>query len=101
MLYRQMHIYLPRDSKDQLKFEGFEAAARDALKPGDLIFWGLAEDKIRHVGMYLGNGEFIHASARENKPYLRISKLNDLEWNGTGSGKAGYAYRAFRTLKTT
>ncbi len=99
MLFREMHIYLPRESKDQYIDERFEHTSYEALKPGDLIFWGLSEDKIRHVGLYLGDDSFIHASARENKPYLRISKLQDLEWNGSGQGKAAYAYRAFKTLK--
>ena len=97
MLYRQMQIYLPRDSKDQATWQGFKSVSQEELRPGDLIYWGLAEDKIRHAGLYLGSGEFIHASPRENKPYLRKSKLTDAEWNGTGTGKFPYAFRTFRT----
>lgn len=41
------------------------------LKKGDLMFFGKSEDKIRHVGFYLGNNKFIHAS-----DYTRISSLN-------------------------
>lgn len=95
MLYRQMGIYLPRDSKDQIKWEGFKAIAMDQLQPNDLIFWGKDENAIRHVGMYIGEGKFIHISVRENKPYLRISKLSDAEWNGSGT----YPFFAARTLK--
>lgn len=99
MLYRQMNVLLPRDSKDQFKYDGLVATSKENIKPGDLIFWGLAEDKIRHVGLYLGNDEFIHSSVRENKPWVRKSLLTDIEWNGLGQAEAGYCYRAFRTLK--
>lgn len=40
------------------------------LKPGDLMFFG-TEDNIRHVGFYLGNMKFIHASG-----FIRESSLN-------------------------
>lgn len=95
MLYRQMGIYLPRDSKDQLLWDGFAPVTFDALIPGDLIFFGLAENKIRHVGFYLGEGQFIHATVAENAPYIRISRLSDPEWNGSGR----FVYSAARTLK--
>ncbi len=96
MLYRQMNILTPRDSKDMIKYEGFKAVTKEELKPGDLIFWGLDANRIRHVGVYLGDDTFIHASSRENKPYIRKSKLTDVEWDGSGKGEAGYAYRTYR-----
>jgi gamma-D-glutamyl-L-lysine dipeptidyl-peptidase len=98
MLYRQIGVFIPRDSKDQFQWEGFEPIAIEAMVPGDLIYFGYAEDAIRHAALYLGNGEFIHASARENMPYLRISRLTDAEWNGLGIYPS-YTYRAARRLK--
>lgn len=95
MLYRQMGISIPRDSKNQMQFEGFASVSFEDLTPGDLIFFGPSEDQIRHVGMYLGNDRFIHATVAENAPYIHISKLSDKEWNG--STRLGY--RAAKTLK--
>lgn len=95
MLYRQMGISLPRDSKDQVRWEGFKAVALDSLSPGDLIFFGPAEDKIRHVVMYLKEGSFIHSTVADNAPYIRISNLEELRWNGTGA----WGYRTARRLK--
>ena len=48
----------------------------DQLRPGDLMFFGKkatgnTEEKIRHVAIYIGNKEFIHASG-----YVRISSLD-------------------------
>lgn len=97
MLYRQMGVYLPRDSKDQAKWEGFKAISIEDLSPGDLIFFGLDEGKIRHVGMYLGADQFIHATVAENAPYIHISCLSSPDWNGSGK----WSYRTARTLKET
>jgi gamma-D-glutamyl-L-lysine dipeptidyl-peptidase len=94
MLYRQMGIFLPRDSKDQVKSSLFVETSLSQLQPGDLIFFGLEEGKIRHVGMYLGDDQFIHSTVAENQPYIRISQLSSSEWSGGGRFK----YRTFRTL---
>jgi cell wall-associated NlpC family hydrolase len=31
------------------------------LKPGDLVFYGRSPSTIHHVGLYIGNGQMIHA----------------------------------------
>lgn len=95
MLYRQMGVYLPRDAKDQIRWEGLKPVSLDQLLPGDLVFFGLTEEKIRHVGMYLKEGCFVHATIAENAPYIHLSNLNDPEWNGTTK----WGYRAARRLK--
>ncbi|MDF2578068.1 MAG: Nlp/P60 [Chlamydiales bacterium] len=106
MLYRQLGITLPRDSKDQVNWEGFKEVPLEQAHPGDLIFFGSAPDKITHVTMYIGNGEIINATVREN-PQIHISKLADFDWTGSGKPNpkegwpSAYAYRTVRTLKNT
>lgn len=97
MLYRQIGIFLPRDSNDQAKWESFKAIPLEDLSPGDLIFFGLGEDKVRHVGMYLGADRFIHATVAENAPYIHTSCLSDPEWNGSGK----WSYRVARAYPRT
>jgi len=51
------------------------------LQPGDLLFFGkrdkkTGKDRIRHVGFYIGDNEFIHASG-----YIRISSLDPKKEN--------------------
>jgi cell wall-associated NlpC family hydrolase len=54
-------IWLPRDAYQQ---EGFlQAIALDDLQPGDLIFFGTPE-KATHVGLHLGDGQYIHSSGK-------------------------------------
>jgi gamma-D-glutamyl-L-lysine dipeptidyl-peptidase len=98
MLYRRMGVFLPRDSKDQANWSGFKEIDIEALTPGDLIFWGKSAEKINHVGMYIGDGNFIHTVASvENMPYLRISNLSDAAWNGSATNY--HCYRTARALK--
>lgn len=82
MLYRQMGVLLPRNSSDQYLDTRFEDAAIEALEPGDLIFFGFSQEQIRHVGLYIGHKHFIHATVRENQPWIRLSSIDDFEWSG-------------------
>ena len=52
-------IWLPRDAYQQEAFT--ELIPIEELLPGDLIFFG-SEEKATHVGLYLGNGSYIHSS---------------------------------------
>jgi len=96
MLYGRMGMHLQRDAKQQVRDPRFREIPLDALQPCDLVFFGFKESEIRHVGMSLGDGLFIHATARENMPWIRISKLSDVEWSG--ALEVYYPYRTARQL---
>jgi cell wall-associated NlpC family hydrolase len=54
------------------------AVSRDALQPGDLVFFQNTHPYlagVSHVGMYVGNGQFIHASTGAGQV-----TINDLTW---------------------
>lgn len=60
-LFKQQGYSLPRTSRDQGEFG--EYVEKSDLIPGDLVFFSNRSDKtINHVGLYIGNNEFIHAS---------------------------------------
>lgn len=60
-VYKHFGISLNRTSSAQIN--NGVAVSRDNLQPGDLvIFNNDANTKIGHVGIYVGNGNFIHAS---------------------------------------
>jgi len=64
-VFRMNGIYLKRDSYMQA-YEGTEISAED-MQPGDLLFFRTTGRKrITHVGIYIGDGNFIHASKSHN-----------------------------------
>jgi NlpC/P60 family len=72
-------VDLPRNASAQHKASFFEKVSLDSLRTGDLIFFssGSKKKRISHVGIYLANGEFIHAATRDG---VTISNLNDSYW---------------------
>jgi cell wall-associated NlpC family hydrolase len=55
-------ITLPHNSRSMYS-HGTSVAKKD-LRPGDLVFfYGSNKNVINHVGIYIGNGQFIHASS--------------------------------------
>lgn len=55
-------VWLPRDAYQQEAF--VESVSLEQLQTGDLIFFGPPE-RATHVGFYLGEGEYIHSSGKE------------------------------------
>ena len=62
--YARHGIKLPRVSRDQAR-EG-EAVKRDleALRPGDILTFARSRGRVTHVGLYLGEGRFVHSARR-------------------------------------
>lgn len=80
MLCRRRGILIPRDAQPQAAWGGFEPVQRQNLQPGDLLYFGKSAGKITHTGMYLGDGQFISATAH-NQPAVRIDRLDDPYWS--------------------
>jgi len=60
---KALGLTIPRNSAQQQKF--CKSIKKGALTTGDLLFFATGRDKkkVSHVGLYLGDGQFIHASA--------------------------------------
>lgn len=80
MLYRRLGATLPRDAQPQADWGGLVSVKRDALRPGDLLYFGDSDRRITHTGMYLGGEEFISATTHEH-PRVRIDRLDDPHWS--------------------
>jgi len=67
-IFADVGIPLPRVSRDQAKVG--KKIKFSELKKGDLIFFATKRrypHRVTHVGIYLGNGDFIHASSGAKK----------------------------------
>lgn len=59
-LYAQLGYSLPHSATAQYRNCGYAVAKAD-LQPGDLVFFSDSSHAIGHVGIYIGNGQIIHA----------------------------------------
>lgn len=76
-------VILPRDASQQaLTGEIVEPGENfENLQPGDLLFFGSKaregkKERVTHVGMYIGNGEYIHSSGKVKINSILAEKPN-------------------------
>ena len=69
-------LVLPHSAAQQSR-EG-EKIPESQLRPGDLVFFNTLRRAFSHVGIYIGNGEFVH-SPRPGQS-VQIGKLDDPYW---------------------
>jgi murein DD-endopeptidase / murein LD-carboxypeptidase len=79
VVHKEYGIDLPHSSHEQGRF-GTIVPTVDSLQRGDLLFYYSSYNSnnfITHVGIYLGDGTFIHASASSG---VIITKMSDRYW---------------------
>lgn len=75
---------LPRRSRDQALLGDLLTIPRDELKPGDLVFFNTMRSAFSHVGIYVGEGKFIHAPRTGSK--IRVDDMREAYWNQRFNG---------------
>lgn len=75
-VFRAHGITLPRTSKEQ--YNVGTSVSKSNLKPGDLVFFNTSGSGVSHLGIYLGNNEFIHASTSKG---VIIANLTNSYWS--------------------
>jgi cell wall-associated NlpC family hydrolase len=58
-----LHVDAPRTSRGQSHFGLPVPRDTTQLRPGDLLLFGRAKGGVSHVGIYVGNGRYVHASS--------------------------------------
>lgn len=85
-VYQLNGFDLPRTSRDQ--FSTGQPVRKEALEKGDLLFFAPDGDKVSHVGIYAGQGQFIHASGKGKR--IRTDSLDQAYFRRTYLGARSY-----------
>jgi cell wall-associated NlpC family hydrolase len=96
------HVYaqtlalaLPRRSEDQARWQALREVERAALTPGDLVFFNTLQRTFSHVGIYLGDGKFIHAP--RSGAAVRVEDMRNGYWAPRFDGARRVALAAATT----
>lgn len=83
-------IKIPRRAIEQSKYGKY--VKRSDLKPGDLIFFDTSKRRkgyVNHVGIYIGNNKFIHASSAKKKVVITSLNKNFYSQRYKGARRVG------------
>ena len=76
-MYNQtIGLVLPRRAAEQAA--ATQPVARADLKPGDLVFFNTMRRAFSHVGIYVGEGKFIHSPRTGSE--VRVEDMNGSYW---------------------
>ncbi len=73
---KSMQVVLPRTAAQQA--HATQKIDKEELRPGDLVFFNTMKNAFSHVGIYLGNDEFVHAPSSGS--HVRVDSLNNKYW---------------------
>ena len=89
-IYQIFSVDLPRTAREQFRFG--KGVGKKDLEAGDLVFFQTRRANGTHVGIYIGNNEFVHASSHNrevkvdnlstpyfNQRFLRGVRVKELE----------------------
>ncbi|MBV2236057.1 MAG: C40 family peptidase [Sterolibacterium sp.] len=81
-VFKTLGTVLPRTARE-ISHKG-ELVHQDELQPGDLVFFNTMRRTFSHVGIYLGNQQFVHAPASGGQ--VRIDNLREKYWSKRYNG---------------
>ncbi len=77
-------VQLPRRVDEQASAPGLVKVVREEIQPGDLVFFNTLKRTFSHVGIYVGEGRFIHAPRTGGA--VRMESLNVAYWGKRFTG---------------
>ncbi|MCX6343817.1 MAG: C40 family peptidase [Armatimonadetes bacterium] len=87
-VYSSLGVSIPRTARQQ--FKAGKPVKRNQLKTGDLVFFDMMKGYVSHVGLYLGNGVFIHASTPTTG--VKFSNINTGAYKKCFVGARRFSY---------
>ncbi|MEY4564145.1 MAG: hypothetical protein RLZZ618_3422 [Pseudomonadota bacterium] len=77
-------LILPRRADEQATAPGLKKVQKDELQPGDLVFFNTLKRTFSHVGIYVGEGKFIHAP--RSGSVVRVEDMRFAYWSKRFTG---------------
>ncbi|MGY0199105.1 C40 family peptidase [Leptothrix sp. BB-3] len=77
-------LILPRRSRDQAQSPSLLPIRKEELRPGDLVFFNTMRSAFSHVGIYVGDGKFIHAPRTGSS--VRVEDMREAYWTKRFNG---------------
>jgi cell wall-associated NlpC family hydrolase len=77
-------LLLPRRSAEQANSSSLVKVQQDDLKPGDLVFFNTMRKAFSHVGIYIGDGKFVHAPRTGSQ--IKVEDMRASYWTKRFNG---------------
>lgn len=77
-------LVLPRSAHEQASADTLTKVQRAELKPGDLVFFNTLKRTFSHVGIYIGEGKFIHSPRSGGE--VRVEDMRYAYWSKRFTG---------------
>jgi len=78
----ELNITLPRTSREISQVG--EPISQSELRPGDLVFYNTLRQPFSHVGIYVGEGKFVHSPKRGDR--IRVEPMHYNYWKSRFNG---------------
>nr|WP_238945443.1 C40 family peptidase [Vandammella animalimorsus] len=82
LFQRTLGHTLPRTAAEQAR--ATQAIAKKELRPGDLVFFNTMRRQFSHVGIYIGEGRFIHSPRAGSR--IRVESMEKAYWQSRFNG---------------
>ncbi|MEY2686405.1 MAG: hypothetical protein RL375_603 [Pseudomonadota bacterium] len=77
-------LLLPRRSAEQANSASLIKVQKEDLKPGDLVFFNTMRRAFSHVGIYVGDGKFVHAPRTGSQ--IKVEDMRASYWTKRFNG---------------
>jgi cell wall-associated NlpC family hydrolase len=77
-------LLLPRRVDEQARAAGLVPVKKEELQPGDLVFFNTLKRTFSHVGIYIGEGRFIHSPRAGGE--VRVENMTVAYWRKRFTG---------------
>lgn len=84
--YEQFGISVPRSS--YMQFKAAKPIYRQHLRPGDLVFFRTTRATVSHVGIYIGDNQFVHAPGSGKT--VRVTSMDNSYYKKRFAGAGRY-----------